>query len=316
MRIVQFLWLDKAQDIVDVESIPISFCRNRSALQQSVSKNGVFMPILVRRSSISASNWQIVSGQGRWQIDTKNKIPALEIECDEEEALLIYIQENLGRGFNIIEIAKIIERFHQKFDWTLNKISNVLANLLDLPLGIKVLQDYLAILKLPSSICENIVQDNLPLRVAIIFADFSSNEAIFLSKLCRKMRWNANKQREILTYLWEICQRDKTTIIEIIQKQELQEFLESENPAQYAELVRQKIFALKNPNLNQAQMKFTQSISKISWPVPVLIQPSSNFEQNQISFQFNIDTPENFQKVVAQLQDIRYIVTDLLTIGK
>ncbi len=296
---LQYLLLDRTKDQVDHLTLPVSFHRDRSSLYHSIQEVGVITPILVRKYH---EKWQIISGQGRWECGG-SQVPGLEIQCSDEEALLIHVHENLARGFNPVEISRILSRLHHEFAWTLPKISAWAHQTLGLATGIKLVQDHLAILQLPEPALVWAAQENIPLRNALILLDFQSNEAIALVELCQKARWSLNKQREILALFWEIRQRDHTTIQEILQISEIQAMIQSASTS-WAEELRKKIQQLKNPDSVLAYEQFTGLANRVNWPCAGSISPSPNFEQDSIQVQFSVQNPAQFAQAVDRLQKL------------
>lgn len=310
-----FFYLDKNCSQVDDTSIPISFQRDRTTLQNSIDMYGIFTPILVRKNPLLSGGWQIISGQGRWQCSKIASIPSLEILCNDEEALLLFVQDNLLRGFNIIEISCIIQRLQNQLSWPLQKISQFATQYLGLSSGTKILQDHLALLTLPIEVQNILARDNTPLKTALLLTHFAHNEAIMLIHLSQIMRWNANKQREVFTLLWEICRRDQTNILEILQRPDIETFTQAENPSRFAEELRSHIQDIKNPCSSATQQEFQDLLHSITWPTFVQIQPSPNFEQSKVHFEFDVTNLAQYQEIISKLENFESYLEKILRLG-
>lgn len=308
-----FFYLDRSLNMVDATTIPVSQGRDRTSLANSISMYGVFTPILVRRIP---QGWQIISGQGRFQSSQNMLVPALEVRCNDEEALLLHIQDNLIRGFNVMEIATLIDRLHHHLKWPLAKVSQLVSSQLGLSSGTKILQDYLALLQLSPLVQQVLAQTNLPIRTAIVLTNFSADDATALIQLSQIMRWNANKQREIFTLLWEICHRDHTSVLQILQKPDILAFTQVENPSRFAEDLRFYIQAMKNPHANATQQEFQKLLRQVAWPTNVQIQPSPNFEKAQVHFEFDVGSMEEYYDIVRKLGSFEASLEQMLHLGE
>jgi len=108
-------------------------------LAESIRKNGVLQPIIVRK--LEDGNYQIIAGERRWRaskIAGKTTIPALVKELTDQEALEFAIIENIQRqDLNPLEEAEAYFRLMQEFSHTqealavsLGKSRSHIANML------------------------------------------------------------------------------------------------------------------------------------------------------------------------------------------
>lgn len=110
-------------------------------LANSIRKNGVMQPILVR--SIGDGNYEIVAGERRWRaakIAGLDEIPVVIRDITDEQALELAIVENVQReGLHPLEEANGYQRLMDEFGYTqeniattVNKSRSHIANLLRL----------------------------------------------------------------------------------------------------------------------------------------------------------------------------------------
>ncbi|MDO4198487.1 MAG: ParB/RepB/Spo0J family partition protein [Erysipelotrichaceae bacterium] len=117
-------------------------------LAESIKENGVFQPILVRKS---LSGYELVAGERRLRaskIAGKSDIPAIIVDFDDKQMMEISLLENIQReDLSIIEVAEAYDQLISKMGYTqeelsarMNKsrsnITNILR-LLNLPDSIK-----------------------------------------------------------------------------------------------------------------------------------------------------------------------------------
>jgi ParB family transcriptional regulator, chromosome partitioning protein len=102
---------------------------NIEELAASVREKGVLEPILVRL--IGPNRYQIISGERRYRAATLaglDEIPAIELDVDDREQLEIALIENIQRkDLTAFEEAEGLAILQQKFDYTHEKISQVIG---------------------------------------------------------------------------------------------------------------------------------------------------------------------------------------------
>jgi len=100
-------------------------------LANSIKKNGVIQPIVVRPDKSNQSKYQIVAGERRWLAAQKaglHEIPIVILELDDNESLEVAIVENIQRDdLNVIEEAQAYERLHKEFDYDHEKIARLMS---------------------------------------------------------------------------------------------------------------------------------------------------------------------------------------------
>lgn len=127
---------------------------NLNDLAESIRKNGVFQPIIVRKSSVMG--YEIIAGERRFRASKlagKEKIPAIVRAIDDEQMMEVAVLENLQReDLSPLEEAQaystLMENLHitqSELSERLGKSRPYIANylrLLDLPTPVKqMLQD-------------------------------------------------------------------------------------------------------------------------------------------------------------------------------
>lgn len=109
---VQFLPLDQLVPAADNRRQPASDASLRS-LAQSIKRNGVLQPIIVRPHPTEAERFEIRAGERRWrasQLAGLATIPAIVRSLDDEAALTVTLIENLQReNLHPLEEAATIE---------------------------------------------------------------------------------------------------------------------------------------------------------------------------------------------------------------
>ena len=159
-----------------------------SELANSVKKNGLIQPIVVRPNKNDKGKFEIVAGERRWMAAQKaglHEVPIVVLNLSDLESLEVAIVENIQReDLNIIEEAKGYERLKKEFRYDNEKIAAMMSKsrshvsntlrLLSLPQDIISMIEQgeltggqarpLIGLSNPSSIAEEIVKKNMNAR--------------------------------------------------------------------------------------------------------------------------------------------------------
>jgi ParB family chromosome partitioning protein len=91
-------------------------------LAQSVAEKGILQPLLVRRSTLDPSFFEIVAGERRWraaQLAGLHEVPVVIRELTDREVLEIALVENLQReNLSALEEAEGYDRLISEFSYT------------------------------------------------------------------------------------------------------------------------------------------------------------------------------------------------------
>ena len=100
-------------------------------LTNSIKKNGVIQPIVVRHDKINVDKYQIVAGERRWLAAQKaglHEVPITILDLDDNETLEVAIIENIQRDdLNPIEEATAYQRLNKEFDYDHDKIARFMS---------------------------------------------------------------------------------------------------------------------------------------------------------------------------------------------
>lgn len=102
-------------------------------LAESIKKNGVIQPILVRRhptyrdKETDYQHYQIIAGERRWrasQLAGIKTMPCITLDLDEDQIFQISLIENIQREqLNAIEEARAYQSLHEKFGHSYDEIA-------------------------------------------------------------------------------------------------------------------------------------------------------------------------------------------------
>lgn len=123
-------------------------------LADSIEKNGIMQPIVVRASAV-AGRYEIIAGERRWRaakLAKLKQVPVIVRKVTDAQALELALIENIQRAdLNPLEEASGYQRLMEEFNYTQDKLAGIvgksrshvanLLRLLDLPAKIKALID-------------------------------------------------------------------------------------------------------------------------------------------------------------------------------
>ena len=104
---------------------------NLEDLTNSIKERGVIQPIIVRKSSLDHSKYEIIAGERRWLAASKaglHDIPVVVTEADDLKSLEFAIVENVQRhDLNPLEEAQGYKRLIDEFSYDQEKVSKFIG---------------------------------------------------------------------------------------------------------------------------------------------------------------------------------------------
>ena len=100
-------------------------------LSNSIKERGVIQPIIVRKSNIDNSKYEIIAGERRWLAASKAGLPDIPVvvtDVDDLKSLEFAIVENVQRNdLNPLEEAKGYKRVIDEFSYDQEKVSKFIG---------------------------------------------------------------------------------------------------------------------------------------------------------------------------------------------
>ena len=104
---------------------------NLNDLANSIKERGVIQPIIVRRSNLEVSKYEIIAGERRWLAARKaglHDIPVVLTDIDDLKSLEFAIVENVQRhDLNPLEEAQGYKRLIDEFSYDQDKVSKFIG---------------------------------------------------------------------------------------------------------------------------------------------------------------------------------------------
>lgn len=163
-----------------------------ATLTESVRKEGVLMPILLR--PIGEQRYEIIAGERRWRASQAAglpDIPAIIREASDQQALEFAIIENEQRDdLTAIESAAAYQQLMQEFSYTQQQVAE--------SIGISRAQvsNIIRLLQLPSVVQTMIAERKLDMGHARPLVGLDAADARMLAQQCIQEQWSARKMEQ------------------------------------------------------------------------------------------------------------------------
>lgn len=130
-----------------------------SELADSIRKNGIMQPIIVRVSGKAEGKYEIVAGERRWraaQMAKLEQVPVIIRDIPDKQALELALVENIQRqDLSPIEEANGYQRLIEEFDYTQEELSSVIGK------SRSHVANLLRLLSLPEEVREMVEREEL-----------------------------------------------------------------------------------------------------------------------------------------------------------
>jgi len=162
------------------------------SLTESIRKEGVIMPILVR--PMSSGGYELIAGERRWRASQAaglTEIPAVIREVNDQQALELAIIENEQRDdLSAIESARAYQRLLDEFGYTQQQVAE------RIDVSRVHVSNTIRLLQLPEPIQKMIENKELGMGHARPLVGMERKEAIELARHCIEKEWSARQMEK------------------------------------------------------------------------------------------------------------------------
>ena len=156
---------------------------NLNDLVNSIKERGVIQPIIVRKSNMNNSKYEIIAGERRWLAAQKaglHEIPVVVTDADDLKSLEFAIVENVQRhDLNPLEEAQGYKRLIDEFAYDQDKVSKFIGK------SRSYISNSLRLLNLPKEVLEFVEQKKITAGHAKILVGLE-NAAFLANKFIEK----------------------------------------------------------------------------------------------------------------------------------
>ncbi len=270
-------------------------------LQQSLQNLGQLSPVLVRPAP---QQYQLVSGYKRVLILSRLgcKAQALQVEGDEVQLGLIYLQANLGRRLETKDIVRAARYFQSRLEWA--KLQDLLQAWIKPLAERRVWPLIMSWLELPLSYDQALYKAGLPLEMAPRLLRLDTEGLQLLKPLFCNLSWSANKARNLLDWLIQASRSADKNAGKLIQELQLPAILDQGlSPRDTQEKILARVKALRFPCLQNLEKEFASLCSELQgrfWRVSA----EKNFETDALYLQGKVQDARDMTLALQELQEI------------
>jgi len=220
-------------------------------LVKSIKEKGVIQPVLVRKAH---DGYEVIAGERRLRAAKRlnmSSIPAIVKEVSDINMLEIALIENIQReGLNAIEEANAFERFITEFNFTQDKIAQVLGK------DKSTISNTIRLLSLPKKIQDHVVKGAISAGHArALLSVPSENEQIRISNIIIKDGLSVRETEAIANR--------KKTVIKRQKAQKEQGLIDLENRLQHILGTRVRIYKGEQKGYMQIEYYSLNDLNRI-----------------------------------------------------
>jgi len=182
---------------------------NLNDLVNSIKERGVIQPIIVRKSNMNNSKYEIIAGERRWLAAQKaglHEIPVVVTDADDLKSLEFAIVENVQRhDLNPLEEAQGYKRLIDEFAYDQDKVSKFIGK------SRSYISNSLRLLNLPKEVLEFVEQKKITAGHAKILVGLE-NAAFLANKFIEKKL--SVRQAENLVKIFKKTKRNTSSKVD------------------------------------------------------------------------------------------------------
>ena len=150
-------------------------------LTNSIKERGIIQPIIVRKSSVDSSKYEIIAGERRWLSAQKaglHEVPVVITDVDDLKSLEFAIVENVQRNdLNAIEEARGYQRLIEEFSYDQEKVAQFIGK------SRSHISNFLRLLSLPEAVLrlieiKKLTPGHAKILVGLNNAEFIANKIV------------------------------------------------------------------------------------------------------------------------------------------
>ncbi len=223
------------------------------------------------------------------------------------DLFLLNLFDNLGtRNLNLIEKAFIIHQLIHQFRLLKEQVASDFLPLLQLGSNPKIIERYLPLIQLEDCIKISIIEETMSVETALDLLNLPEEARIALFNLFQQLKFGKNRQREFIHLLNDISKLTDMSIINILQKKEVQDILNNQQLTPPVKINRLKDFLkkLRYPEYTRIEQEFANIKKELKLPPNISLHPPAFFEGNKYTMELKFTSQREFKQLVGLLNDI------------
>ena len=277
-----------------------------ASLIQSIDELGILYPVFVRKKG---NTYQLLNGFKLLHAADFLHIPILPAAILPEDTSDIncikIVLATQPTTPSPVTIANIIYRLKQ-LSSSEEEFYTLVSEILHIQ-NRQQINDYLLLATLSPHLRPFVEEGVLSLSILPLFTQkIDAETQLPLAHLFQKYRYSFQKQREIITHLYEISRVQSLSVAQFLQSPEFTELTKNEtDKGASAGAIRNYIRKKRYPELAQAEIQFMENLKKLRLSEKIQLSPPEGFEGNTFKIQFTFTHPEELVEIIQNLTEMK-----------
>ncbi len=299
---MKFTTIDPADiDLLD-ERFRISYGEPSDELVASINAAGLINPPVVTHRdgrTVVVCGWKRILA-----IQKLAKSPIPIFVSSEQSDLELFkhpVYENVSfREMKVFEKAVALRKL-QDFGEADEELIRRFLPLLKIPATRRYLEIFLGLSEIGPDLREALESKGTVLPVLELFLKFSQDERADLLPILQPL--GQNKQKELLTLLYELTRKDKISLQTILMFAPYQATLQNDklSPLQKADGILNKLREQRSPEFTRWTQSFQAVLEAINLDKGIIINPIPFFEGDEMNLSFVFKNREEFLQKISEL---------------
>ncbi len=230
----------------------------------------------------------------------------LNSDADHLDCLRLAITENaLQRQLNLIETSRAIQKLSSFFSRDIQLAET--AATLGLPANPALLNKIKDLCLLPWSIQCSILNESVSLSMAVELEKLDPDSAVVFARLFDQLKLSLSKQKEILTLVAEIAQRENSSVRQVMKDPRFQMIIDNEDldRTQKGHQIRSFLRQWRFPRILEAEKNYLNHHKRLKLGNDIKLIPPKDFEGTTYMLNLNFTS-------LADLIELRNKIDQLI----
>jgi hypothetical protein len=237
---------------------------------------------------------------------THLKVRLLPVDCDEETLVKWAIADNsLQRPLNLIESSRALNLL-AKVTADARHLSKCAA-ILALPSNPEMITKLISLITMATTIQRGVESGDLTLAMALEIDQLDRHTGEALAQIFIDLRLGLNRQRELMSLLFEIAKREDRSIEALLAEKEVKKIIDNEglnNPQKSGQL-RNLLYKRRYPAISERSIRFDDLVNALHLGRGVKLSPPVNFEGTSYTLSIAFDGIDQLDKRAKCLEVLK-----------
>ena len=221
---------------------------------------------------------------------THLKVRLLPVDSDERTLVMWAIADNsLQRPLNLIESSRALNLL-SKVTVDTRHLSKCAA-ILSLPSNPEMITKLISLSTMATGIQRGVESGDLTLAMALELDQFDPHVSEALAQIFIDLRLGLNRQRELMSLLFEIAKREDRSIDSLLVEKEVKQIIDNDrlnNPQKNRQL-RELFYKRRFPAISKRSARFDDLVKALRLESGVKLTPPVNFEGTSYTLSISFD---------------------------